>query len=359
MIDCDIHHLIGDAEEFLAYVEPGQREWFRGRGPLLGLPDYPWTHPVSWFRADADGGDAGPGTSLAALRRDLLDPLGTEVGVLNADDGVAVSLMASSLRAGAFARAHNEWVRERWLDQEPRLRASILCPAQDPLAAAAEIRRAAADERFLQVLLPGGSERPYGDPRYLPILAAAAECGLVVAIHSGGEGMGIAAPSGGAGTPTFYIEWHTVGSACSVMSHLVSLLVHGVFERLPELRVLLIEGGVAWLPGILWRLDTNWRALRAEVPWLSRLPSEVMREHVRFATQPLEHTAGHDELLFEMLAEAGAPDILCFSSDYPHWDFDEPRQLERRLPAAWRPAVMHENAAALYSARLAQTASAA
>ena len=59
------------------------------------------------------------------------------------------------------------------------------------------------------------------------------------------------------GTPTFYIEWHTLGSAGSIMAHLVSLVVNGVFERLPGLRVLLLEGGLAWLPGILWRLDTQ------------------------------------------------------------------------------------------------------
>ena len=199
----------------------------------------------------------------------------------------------------------------------------------------------AEDERFVQVLLCGGADRPYGEPRYLPIFEAAAECGLPVAIHSGGEGMGIAAPPGGAGPVTFYIEWHTLGSACSIMSHLVSLVCHGTFERLPSLKVLLIEGGIAWLPGILWRLDTNWRALRSETPWLERKPSEVAREHVRFSTQPLEHTDGRDETLFEMLEAAGAPDILCFASDYPHWDFDDPGFMLKRLPEAWRDKVLH------------------
>jgi hypothetical protein len=140
------------------------------------------------------------------------------------------------------------------------------------------------------------------------------------------------------------------------MSHLVSLLCHGVFERFPDLRVLLIEGGIAWLPGILWRLDTNWRALRSEVPWLDRKPSEVAREHIRFTTQPLEHTDGNDDVLFEALAAAGGQDMLCFASDYPHWDFDEPRFTVRRLPEAWREPVLHANAAALYGARLAVTA---
>jgi predicted TIM-barrel fold metal-dependent hydrolase len=115
----------------------------------------------------------------------------------------------------------------------------------------------------------------------------------------------------------------------------------------------LIEGGLAWLPGILWRLETNWCALRGETPWLERNPGDVVREHVRFTTQPLEHTNGHDELLWEMLEAAGAPDILLFASDYLHWDFDDPGFMLQRLPNAWRGRVMHDNPAELYGARVA------
>jgi hypothetical protein len=53
MIDYDVHTLI-NYEEILSHVEPGQREWFRTRAPGLSLPDYPWSHPVDWFRADAE-----------------------------------------------------------------------------------------------------------------------------------------------------------------------------------------------------------------------------------------------------------------------------------------------------------------
>jgi predicted TIM-barrel fold metal-dependent hydrolase len=351
VIDCDVHPQIGDPEELIGYVEPGQREWFRSQA-YFGLPGYSWAHPTSWFREDIVEPGRVPGADAATVARDVLDATGAAVGVLNADDAILVSLIPSSYRAAALARAHNDWLRERWLDVEPRLRASIICPAQDPLAAAAEIRRCAGDERFVQVLLCGGSERPYGEPRYLPIFAAAAEYGLPVAIHTGGEGMGIAASPGGAGPGAFYIEWHTLGSACSTMAHLVSLLCHGTFERLPSLRVVLLEGGVAWLPGILWRLDTNWRALRGEIPWLDRKPSEVAREHVRFTTQPLEHTDGRDDLLFAMLEAVGAPETLLFASDYPHWDSDDAAFMVRRLPEAWREPVLHANAAAFYGERL-------
>jgi predicted TIM-barrel fold metal-dependent hydrolase len=53
-----------------------------------------------------------------------------------------------------------------------------------------------------------------------------------------------------------------------------------------------------------------------------------------------------------MLEAAGAPDNLCFASDYPHWDFDDPGFMLNRLPEAWRAKVLHANAAELYGARL-------
>ncbi len=355
MIDCDVHVQIGDREEFLSFVDPGQRDWFRDQGPLLGMPGYNWGHPTGFMRTELElSADGVPGANADLVRREVLDPYDTDMAILTADDGVAVSVMASAYRAGAYARAHNDWLRDCWLDADPRFRGTIIVPAQDPQAAAAEIERVAADPRFAAVLLCGGAERPYGEPRYLPIFQTAAECGLPVAIHSGMEGMGIAAGSGGAGPPTFYVEWHTLGSACSIMAHLVSLICHGTFERVPGLKVLLMEGGLGWLPGIMWRLDTNWLGLRSEVPWLDRRPSEILREHIRFTTQPLEHTDGNDELLFRMLEAVGAPDILCFASDYPHWDFDDPTQMLRRLPADWRATIMHDSAADLFGSRLGQ-----
>jgi uncharacterized protein len=119
VIDCDIHPQIGDREWFLEYIEPAQRKWFRTQ-PDFGLPGYPWAHPTSWFRQDVAQDGGPPGADVAAVRRDVLDSAGADLGILNADDAVLVSLMPSPYRAAALARAHNDWLRERWLAAEPR-----------------------------------------------------------------------------------------------------------------------------------------------------------------------------------------------------------------------------------------------
>src|ERR1700687_3961614 len=137
MIDCDVHPQVADPEELIGYIDPAQREWFRGQG-YYGLPGYSWAPPTGWFREDVVEPGRTPGADAAAVARDLLDPTGTEIGVLNADDAILVSLMPNPYRAATLARAHNDWLSERWLSADARLRASIVCPAQDPRAAAAE-----------------------------------------------------------------------------------------------------------------------------------------------------------------------------------------------------------------------------
>ena len=108
-------------------------------------------------------------------------------------------------------------------------------------------------------------------------------------------------------------------------SQMLNLIVEGVFDRFPTLRVALIEGGLTWLPSLMWRIDKDWKGLRREVPWNTQLPSEYVREHMRFTLQPLD--APPDPHLLQMLIEQlGSDELLMFSTDYPHWHFDRPRR---------------------------------
>jgi predicted TIM-barrel fold metal-dependent hydrolase len=126
---------------------------------------------------------------------------------------------------------------------------------------------------------------------------------------------------------------------------MASAIAHGVFERWSNTKLVLIECGIAWVPALLWRLDADYRALRKETPWLKRLPSEYARDHVRLTTQPLEQPRAPDAL-WPSLADIGGQAMLLFSSDYPHWDFDDPGVL--RLPKPWQEAILDTNARSLY-----------
>ena len=101
----------------------------------------------------------------------------------------------------------------------------------------------------------------------------------------------------------------------------------------------------------MWSMDAAWLAHRDDVAHLDRKPSEVFREHFCFTTQPIEEPDDPQQLV-QALEFTGMTDRIMFASDYPHWDFDDPAFMLKRLPESWRGPVLSDNAAALYGARL-------
>jgi predicted TIM-barrel fold metal-dependent hydrolase len=279
------------------------------------------------------------------LGRHLLDPFGIEYGILTGGN-LHIGLSPDPDYAAAYVAAENDIIAADWLPKEPRLRASITISPADPELAAREIRRWKGHPGFVQVMMASGARIPYGQRIYHPIYAAAVECGLPVGIHPGSEGVGISGAPTAAGYPTTYFEWHT-GLVGSYMAHLISLVSEGVFVRFPSLRFIMIEGGVSWLPPLLWRFDKNWKALRQSTPWLTRPPSEIVRDHILLTTQPIEEpdNPAHLHQVLEMF-DAGR--MLMFSTDFPHWDGDTPQHAARHLPPSIRRRVMSETARELY-----------
>jgi hypothetical protein len=275
------------------------------------------------------------------MREQLLDAWNIEIGVLNCLIGPGARRLD---QAAAFAQAVNDWQVDYWLDREPRLRASIVVPHEDGEFAAAEIDRVAHDRRFVQALLIARTAEPLGRRKYWPLYEAAVRHDLPIGIHFGGSG-GHAFT--GAGRPSYYIEDHA-GMSQAFQPQVVSLVCEGVFERFPTLKFVLIEGGFAWLPPLMWRLDAAYRRLRAEVPHLKRPPSEYIREHFWITTQPMEEPT-KPEQFHQLLDHLAMPDRLIFATDYPHWDFDAPDQaIPVRLAPAQEEAIMSGNAKALY-----------
>jgi predicted TIM-barrel fold metal-dependent hydrolase len=125
-------------------------------------------------------------------------------------------------------------------------------------------------------------------------------------------------------------------------------VVNGTFERFPTLKVAMVEWGFSWLAPLLARLDHRWERDPEGAPLIRRRPSDVIREHLRFATQPLDEvdTALEARALF---AADGLDRMLLFASDYPHYDTDDTTfVVKARLPKELRAPICYENALALF-----------
>jgi len=341
-VDCDVHNVPapGALERYLPDEWRAYHRRF-GRRAYAGA-HFPKGTPYACRTDAVPPGGGIPGCDLDFLREQLLDAWDIEAGILN-----TVIPVRNQLREydAAFARAINDWQVAEWLEKEPRLWASLLTPFEDGDLAAAEIDRVAGHPRFVQVLLPARTGEPLGSRRYWKLYEAAVRHDLPVGVHFGGGSGGH--PITGAGWPSFYLEDHA-GMAQTFQAHVTSLIFEGVFARFPGLRVVLIEGGVAWVAPLMWRLDRAWERMRDEVPHVAEPPSAYIRRHFWMTTQPMEEPPVPGQFL-QMLGHLGMNDRLLFATDYPHWDFDAP---DRAFPVKLAPALEHDilggNARRLY-----------
>ena len=337
-IDCDVHPPSPRRADLLPYLDDYWKEIVTTREvDVLEMNSFP-ERTLPYMRPDwkANGGDP-----LEAMQKNLLDPLKLDLAILNVVSG-AHALFDPYLSA-AICRATNDWLIDKWLNRDSRLRASMLVPFQNVEAAVEEIERLADDKRFVQILTLSATELPLGRRIYWPIYEAAEKHGLQLGIHAGSNYRN--APSH-SGFHSFLIEdhlAHTQGFATQI----ASLISEGVFTKYPQLKAVAIESGVTWVPPLMWRMSKDWRGARIEVPWVKDAPADIIRRHVRMTTQPFDlpdDPAEVPKALDHLLSD----EMLLFSSDYPHWNFEGLDVLPEGIPDATLAKLLRDNILATY-----------
>lgn len=348
IVDVDIHHRPKSDADLLPYLSPQWRDLVKGNGRSMLPLKPPQATPAGMLDNGARRRDSYPedgsaaGSDYETLRHQLLDPYGYHRGLISWDLG-EYACITNPYLAIDVCRAANDWNIEQWLSRDSRLVSVIIVPSASPEAAVAELRRAAKHPQMVGVLMSGNPVgRPFGDPHYHPIYEAAADLGLVVSVHVSGGDRPYASTAVGGPKGTAIEHITQLGQAG--MHHLSSMVVHGVFEKYPSLRVVLTEYGLAWLPAFLWRMDREFELLRRETPWVRKRPSQYIRSNVLFSTQPLEEGLEKRSLIQVLESVPGIEDLLCFSTDYPHMTMDDPMYVRRVLPVAWHRKVFLENA---------------
>jgi len=341
-IDCDLHPAAPSIKALHPYLSDHWREAsvLRGMDELESIA-YPSNSPLS-ARPDWRPAKGKPGASLDMMRQQALAPFGTRIGICNPLYGV--QLLFSEDMALGFARAVNDWLAKEWLDAEPRLRGSIVVPMQNTEFAVEEIERCAADRRFVQVLLLVAGDTPLGRRHYWPIYEAAQRHGLAVGIHAGSTYRHPVTPLG---WPSYYTEDYAA-QASAFQSALTSLICEGVFSKFPDLKVVLLESGFTWLPAHIWRLSKFWKGLRMEIPWVDRHPMEIVRDNIRLSLQPVDGPPDASAMT-RLMEHMESDELLLFSTDYPHWQFDGDAALPDGLSAELVRKITVDNPLATYS----------
>ena len=330
-VDCDVHCAPASFDDLFPYLSDYWRQYITEAGVRLnGLA-----------HAYPRGLVAPAPSGYSELSEQVLREPEPGFALLNCVTGFETH--RNPYYSAAVASAVNDWVREEFLERDDRLRASVVVSSVSADDAVSEIERVGEDPRFVQVLLPVRSDLPWGHKTNHPIFEAARSAGLQVGLHAWGRAGKAPTPSG---FTTTYLEDY-FGNQPIAQAQVLSFVSEGVFERFPDLRVVVTECGFAWVAPLLWRFDKDWKGVWREVPWVKRRPSEYVHEHFRFTTAPahLPSDAASLEQLLDMLGGSG---MLVYSSDYPHDHGDGIRALLDRLSEQERRGVLRDTAAELF-----------
>ena len=315
IIDADGHvndHACG--EEIAAYMPKGNQ--------LAKLfPEFDHLH----FRYLKQNRRA-TGNPSAEEWKKFLDKTGISWTVLYPTAGLAVGRLMAPDWAVLACNAYNNWLYEKFLNKNSRLKGVALLPFQDVDAAIGELRRAVKELGMLGGMLPSNGEAiqgHLGNKIYWPLYEEAEKLGGSLAVHVGClHHMGL-------DSFATYYPAHALGHPFSLMIQAGAMLAHGVFDRFPKLRVAFLEGGATWVPFMMDRLDRSYHDghvqldLNGELiggPKQGEKASEYFKKQLREGRIFVGFDCDDDGL--NIAVAKGGRHAYLFGSDFPHEVFD-------------------------------------
>jgi predicted TIM-barrel fold metal-dependent hydrolase len=388
VVSADAHAAPDDLDQFLSYVDPAHREKVAEFGDLsstaismFGGNDPGEVDEADAVRAVAIRRLAGMGVDtdgaadwLAHYGTDWVVPSdggGRRLAVLE-DQGVhAEVVFPGPILAGALSpamylgahsskdlepvwpaiRAYHRWLADFCAAAPGRRAGCMVIDLHDMDRAVEEVAWARASGLFGGVMLPAmslGSKLPgYGDNYYEPLWRACEEHGMVVSLHTGASGMATDARQLYDADHGGYLGLYEV--FVFTRRPLWFLILSGVFDRHPNLKVVVTENGAQWLPALVRDLEAFFDTHGgAPVRSFLRLrPSEYVDRHVFIGGSLMQRAEA------EMRHEIGI-DRLMWGTDYPHLEGAAPihrlllRQVFGGLPEEDVRRILGLNAVGLY-----------
>jgi predicted TIM-barrel fold metal-dependent hydrolase len=301
---------------------------FQDQVPEPGALKRAW-HEASRGQAveDVPSEDAHAAFVDRAARLRFMDEHGIEACFLLPTVGVTFqSLMDDDVElSGATHRAFNRWLEEDWgYGAAGRIFGVPIVPMLDPEDALAELTRVLALGARLVGVLPGpagprGNKCSPADPRFDAFWSELAAAGIPVILHIAESGYNERYsvdwsedphPSSGRFSA---LQWTGFNGYRPVMDTLAAMILHNLFGRHPNVRVISLESGSLWVPFLLASMD-KMKTLGRNGRWVggpvTDRPSDIFKRHVWVAPYPEEDCIA--------LARAVGPEHVLFGSDFPH-----------------------------------------
>jgi predicted TIM-barrel fold metal-dependent hydrolase len=329
IVDSDAHHYESTSwAEIFSYVEdPVVRQRLEaasartgGRPGLLpsqiGDQDVAGRIKVSEGRRAevADSDDVHPDVTLT---RRYMSSMGIDHSVIMPTPMLNLSPHPQPEIEVAMARAYARWISDRILSVDDAIKAMLYMPFNDPEASLRLVEEFGDVPGVAGFMVTSCRYRPVHHNAYMPVYAALEKKRRPIGFHAVYNWQERALEQ-----LNRFMSVHALAFPFYNMIHLTNWIVNGIPERFPELKVIWIESGIAWIPFMMDRLDHEYLMRSSEAPMLTKMPSDYIRE-MHFTTQPMERVASMDQLA-SVFEKINAEESLLYSSDYPHWDFDLP-----------------------------------
>lgn len=331
VIDCDAH-IMEPADLWRQYLEPrfrdrairieeldgaehliiGEKVVLSGVLAGLGGAHLPREALLGGNLRYADG--CPPASYDPAARLALLDAWGLDRCVLFPTIGILPFPTEDMDLANAYCRAYNTWQAEFHQTAGRRVIPMALINWRDVDAAAEELERC-LKLGFGGVFVPPetvSAHRP-GQTHFDPIWRLCAEADVPGCLHVIVRFEGAARPFADwlatAPGPTFGFG---LGATGQLIPAVASMVLDGLFDRFPALKVVCVEAGCGFAAYLMDRLDEKHHFFRM-ASQLKEKPSEYLRKNVYYVAEPEERTIG---AMLELVGE----DRILWGSDFPHID---------------------------------------
>ena len=232
-------------------------------------------------------GEAVPGGRTHAqvtLVQRAMDSLGIDYMVVFPTPMLVLGMHPQPEVEVVVGNAFNKWLTEEVLPQEPRMKAMLYLPFNHPEACVKAVEMYADNPSVIGYSVTSTRFRAVHHDSYMPLYSAIQATGKPLAFHSGFHW----------GDQSMqqcnrFISMHAISFVYYNIIHMTNWIINGLPERFPKLKVIWIESGLAWIPFLMQRLDSEYMMRSSEAPLLKRKPSDYMRD-MYYSSQPLERS---------------------------------------------------------------------
>jgi predicted TIM-barrel fold metal-dependent hydrolase len=267
-------------------------------------------------------GEAVPGGRTHAqvtLVQRAMDSMGIDYMVVFPTPMLVLGMHPQVEMEVTIGNAFNKWLTEEVLPQDPRIKAMLYLPYNHPEESLKCVETYADNPSVIGFSVTSTRFRAVNHDSYMPLYSAIQSSGKPLSFHSGFHW----------GDQSMqqcnkFISMHAISFVYYNIIHMTNWIMNGLPERFPKLKLMWIESGLAWIPFLMQRLDSEYMMRSSEAPLLKRKPSEYMQD-MFYSSQPLERS--NMELTEATFKAMKAESQLLFASDWPHWDFDLPNSI--------------------------------